>query len=60
VADLDFDVGEEPLDQYIDIPPYPFEPGWLYKQSRGAAAHLKLIVDGRPCTCFGMAIKKPE
>ena len=60
VADLDFDVGRRPLDEYIDIPPYLFEPGWLYKQSRGAAAHLKLIADGHPCTCFGMIIKKHE
>lgn len=59
VADLDFDVGERPLDEFIDIPPYLFECGWPYWRSNHMAPHLKLVVDGHRCTCFGIIIRKP-
>ena len=61
VAELDFDVGNKPLDRFVDIPPYNFGEGWLTKETWGdvnQGAHLKLSVDGFPCTCFGIIIKK--
>jgi SAM-dependent methyltransferase len=57
----DFDVGDKVLDQFIDIPPYSFKDGWLAMDKLGKedqSAHLKLSVDGFPCTCFGLIIIK--
>lgn len=62
VADISFDIGNKPLDRYIDIPPYSEGEGWITKESWGNVnqhAHLKLSVDGFPCTSFGMIISKP-
>jgi SAM-dependent methyltransferase len=61
VAELNFDVGSQPLDRFIDIPPFAIGEGWLSKDTWGntnQGAHLKLSVDGYPCTCFGLIIKK--
>ena len=61
VADLSFDIGNKPLDRYIDIPPYSEGEGWITKANWGNVnqhAHLKLSVDGFPCTSFGMIINK--
>ena len=53
VAELDFDVGDEPMDKFIDLPPYmnmwPSDP---------QGYHLKLAHDGFATTCFGLMIKK--
>jgi 2-polyprenyl-3-methyl-5-hydroxy-6-metoxy-1,4-benzoquinol methylase len=59
VAPLDFDVGSKPLDRFIDVPPYQwdFDPG--QKATWGPAiGHIKLSVDGFPCTCFGLIVRK--
>jgi len=59
VAPLDFDVGRKPLDRFIDLP--PFTHGWpenLRAQWGGGEQHIKLSIDGFPCTCFGIIIKK--
>ncbi len=58
VAQLDFDVGDKPLDRFIDLPPYPHDwpdelKGWV-----GDAAHLKLSIDGFASTCFGLIVTK--
>ncbi len=61
VAPMNFDVGNRPLDRFIDIPPFSFGEGWLTKEqwgNVGQAAHLKLTVDGFPSTCFGIAVQK--
>lgn len=61
VAELDFNVGNQPLDRFIDIPPYAIGEGWISKDNWNDInqnAHLKLSVDGYPCTCFGLIIKK--
>jgi hypothetical protein len=61
VAPLDFDVGNKPLDRFVDLPPYAFGQGWLSRdqwKDENQAAHLKLTIDGFPCTCFGMIIEK--
>lgn len=60
-AELSFDIGNKPLDRYIDIPPYSEGEGWITKANWGNVnqhAHLKLSVDGFPCTSFGMIINK--
>ena len=61
VSALNFDVGSQPLDRFIDIPPYAIGEDWLSKETWGdnnQGAHLKLSVDGYPCTCFGLIIQK--
>jgi hypothetical protein len=61
VAPLDFDTGNNVLDRFIDLPPYDWRCQSLHGRVLGdtvASAHLKLGIDGFPCTCFGMAIRK--
>jgi hypothetical protein len=53
VFSLDFDVGDEPLDKFIDLP--PFDSKWPTKQPN---LHLKLAIDGFACTCYGLVVKK--
>lgn len=52
VAPLNFDIGDGPMDSFIDLPPYEWMKGPVDRP------HLKLAVDGFACTCFGMAIQK--
>ena len=47
VAPLNFDVGDQPMDRFIDLPPYHLP-----------SHHLKLSVDGYPSTCFGITVEK--
>ncbi len=56
VAEFDFHAGKNVLDRFIDIPPYSLNIWGDINQ----AAHLKLSVDGFPCTCIGIIIKKPS
>jgi 2-polyprenyl-3-methyl-5-hydroxy-6-metoxy-1,4-benzoquinol methylase len=61
VIDLDFNTGNDPLDHFIDIPPFDFGEGWISKKTWGniyQGTHLKLSVDGFPSTCFGLIVKK--
>jgi SAM-dependent methyltransferase len=61
VAPLNFDFGDGPIDNFIDVPPYDWDRlsahGHLSGQKEHPA-HLKLAIDGFPCTCFGMVIRK--
>lgn len=62
VAPRDFDVGARPLDRFIDVAPYPGDPGRTL-ETMGAAAeshHLKISVDGFATTCFGLIIRKAD
>ncbi len=59
VEALNFDVGRQPLDRFIDLPPY--EHDWsedVKKNWGGTQAHLKLATDGFIVTCFGVIITK--
>jgi hypothetical protein len=59
VAELDFDVGSKPLDKFIDIPPFIHD--WTPEQRAAWGAHvnhIKVAVDGVPCTCFGLLVVK--
>jgi len=58
VAPLDFFLGDKPMDRFIDLPPYHHDlpadlTDWL-----GEPRHLKVGVDGFPCTCFGILVRK--
>lgn len=56
-----FDIGDHILDRFIDLPPYT--PSGEYYDHDGTinkyqGAHLKLSLDGFPCTCYGISIVK--
>jgi hypothetical protein len=52
---IDFNVGENPIDSFIDMPPYAWHQGHNEKLNH---CHLKLMVDGFPSTCFGVSFQK--
>jgi SAM-dependent methyltransferase len=63
VAPFDFDVGDGPIDHFVDVPPYAQQVwsarrGFPASAASGAIAHLKLRLDGMACTCFGLTIIK--
>ncbi len=58
VAPLDFDIGNAPMDRFIDLPPYDHDlalvaPGWA-----NSSQHLELMLDGFASTCFGLIVEK--
>ncbi len=60
VDELDFDMGKNPLDFFIDLPPYrwdkpPAALDYVYQER----ALLRLSIDGFPCTSYGLIIRKP-
>jgi 2-polyprenyl-3-methyl-5-hydroxy-6-metoxy-1,4-benzoquinol methylase len=61
VAPLNFDIGNDPMDKFIDIPPYAHD--WNFDQAKSWEAtgtpHVKLAVDGFLATCFGIIAHKP-
>jgi len=60
-APLNFHVGHQPLDRYVDLPPFdlngtqPFERLW---RDGWESAHLKVSIDGFACTSFGLMVRK--
>jgi SAM-dependent methyltransferase len=58
VAPLDFDVGRDPLDLFVDIPPYAHDWSEYQQKIWPNGNHLKLSIDGFPATCFGITIRK--
>ncbi len=60
-ASLNFHVGHQPLDRYVDLPPFAlggttsFERLW---RDGWESAHLKVSIDGFACTSFGMMVRK--
>jgi 2-polyprenyl-3-methyl-5-hydroxy-6-metoxy-1,4-benzoquinol methylase len=59
IAPLNFDVGDKPLDKFIDVAPYSHD--WDFAQAsiwRSGANHIKLTADGIPVTCFGLIAYK--
>lgn len=45
---LNFDLGEQPLDKHVDIPPYSSD------------RHLKLLIDRWTSTSFGLIVRKED
>ncbi len=59
VEELDFAVGNKPLDRFIDIPPWEHDMSDYIRQNWGGDhVHLKLSIDGFVSTCFGLIIRK--
>jgi 2-polyprenyl-3-methyl-5-hydroxy-6-metoxy-1,4-benzoquinol methylase len=61
VAPLNFDFGDGPLDNFIDLPPYQWNRIFNHPHSavqQEHPSHLKLSIDGFACTCFGLVIRK--
>jgi SAM-dependent methyltransferase len=57
VLPLDFNVGSRPLDRFIDVPPLEMESPNIKDWSRDSM-HIKVSIDGFPCTSFGMIVIK--
>jgi hypothetical protein len=55
-----FEIGDGPLDRYIDIPPYYIGTKGLTEEQWGKCipAHLKLVVNNYACTCYGITVEK--
>lgn len=61
VAPMNFDIGDGPLDHFIDMPPFIMKNERLAGKSTAfpsGASHLKLALEGIPSTCFGIAVQK--
>ena len=58
VAPLDFALGEQPMDRFIDLPPYHHDMSHDMQDWLGPPYHLKVGTDGFACTCFGILIRK--
>jgi SAM-dependent methyltransferase len=58
VAPLDFDIGDQPMDRFIDLPPWSHDLPAEWQRWHGAGPHLKVGVDGFISTCFGLVIRK--
>lgn len=58
VVPLDFNVGSDPLDLFVDLPPYP--DAWsAYEASIfPPSMHLKLSIAGFASTCFGITVRR--
>lgn len=54
VATLDFDVGTNPLDRFIDMPPYQHDWPAHLRPWLSEPPHIKLSIDGFVSTCFGL------
>lgn len=60
VAEFDFDAGNKPMDNFIDIPPWLSDLPQEYTNRLGDPYHLKVGIDGFVATCFGIIVKKSE
>ena len=60
VAPLDFFLGDRPMDRFVDLPPYHHDLPADMTDWIGEPRHLKLGIDGFPCTCFGILVRKAE
>lgn len=58
VAPMDFDIGDKPMDRFIDLPPWSHDMPDEWQAWHGQGAHLKVAFDGFASTCFGLVIRK--
>lgn len=60
VGAIDFDPGSEPLDRFIDLPPYSWDgpEGRRWGADGAEVGHLKLSVGGVASTCFGVVVRR--
>ena len=57
LVDIDFDVGHEFFDCYVDIPPYSRDSFGLLSVAQ--PPHVKVSVDGFPTTSIAIIVEKP-
>lgn len=58
---ISFDLGDGILDRFIDMPPWQWnetETPSTMRNIQEYPAHLKLSIDGLPCTCYGVVVEK--
>lgn len=60
IAELDFNVGDGPMDGFIDLPPYQHDLAGNAAEWVGKPQHLKLLLDGFASTCFGLIIIRSD
>lgn len=60
VEPLNFNVGDGPLDSFIDLPPYRDEESPLTAGTGYSPLHMKLTIGGYPSTCFGLIVRAGE
>jgi len=58
VAELDFDLGDKPMDRFIDIPPWQHGMPPEVAHWHGDSLHLKIGLSGFTSTCFGILVRK--
>lgn len=58
VAELNFDPGDQPMDKFIDVPPWLHDLPQEYADRIGNPFHLKVGIDGFVATCFGIIVTK--
>lgn len=58
VAELNYFLGDRPLDRFIDLPPYHHDLPAGLAEWLGEPYHLKVAVDGFAATCFGLIVRK--
>jgi hypothetical protein len=58
VAELDFTLGDGPMDRFIDLPPFHHDLAPDMRSLLGDPQHLKVAIDGFAATCFGISVRK--
>jgi 2-polyprenyl-3-methyl-5-hydroxy-6-metoxy-1,4-benzoquinol methylase len=58
VEPLDFDVGNKPLDKFIDVPPFPIGRRAHLFRAWPESYHIKVACEGYPTTCYGLIVRK--
>lgn len=57
-ADMNFDLGNGPIDSFVDLPPYSEAMrGYMFARDEGpeaGMAHLRLAIEGQASTCYGL------
>lgn len=58
VAELNYGLGDRPMDKFIDLPPWNYDLPVDFQKFISEPLHLKLGIDGFVATCFGLIVKK--
>lgn len=58
VAPFEFDLGDGPLDKFVDLPPHHHDLPAELQKWLGDPLHLKLANDGLVMTCVGIIVEK--
>lgn len=58
MAPLQLDLGNGPMDRFVDVPPWHHDLSEEMQQWLGSQAHLKVGIDGFASTCVGLIVRK--